>query len=91
MNKDVLYIKIIDSLKEEDYELRNTYNSLHECVCAVSLIQRCGGLPDVCRKNGNFYFRDKSGILPFYMAREIENSRIELYEITYKKYCELGF
>ena len=87
------YTKMIMDFTDEDYDIIQEYHKMEICIEVIylNLFYDRGSIVPT-HNNGNIYFYNKQQdfIIPFYKAVK-SNNGFKLFELTYKKYCEMGF
>jgi hypothetical protein len=85
-------LKVINNTNESDYCFVSDYARIDEC-CEVIRLNGFGSIKNMPKPyllNNKIYFGTNEMMVPFYVARPNGN-KFSLFELSFKKYNELGF
>jgi hypothetical protein len=90
-NNDSL-MKVINNTIESDFSLVGDFSRIDECseILRLNGIGSVKDFPKPYVLNDKIFFGIKEYMIPFYVATS-EEGKFKLYELSLKKYTELGF
>lgn len=90
MPNNIELLRVINNTNESDYELVSEYSRVDECCEVVRINSFEENMPKPYIIKDKIYFGTKKSMNPFYVAK-FNGNKFSLFELSLKKYTELGF